>query len=84
MRSGVLNKVRRFFLGPDRGAECGRGLQSGFGKEALRKRWQAAVGEIEFDALDAMHGEKHYGWGKRFSVSNHHGEVFKGCELGSA
>ena len=84
MRSGILSKAGCSILNSDRRGERSRGLQSGFGKEALRKRWQAAVGEIEFDALDAVHGEKHYGWGKRFSVANHHGEVFKGCELGSA
>ena len=56
-------------------------FQAGFGQEALRERGQGPVREIEFDALDAVHGEEDYGRRERLTIAHHDGEIFKGCQF---
>ena len=56
-------------------------FQAGFGQEALRERGQGPVGEIEFDALDAVHGEENDGGGERLTILHHDRKIFKGCQF---
>ena len=66
MRTGVLA-----------GGEGYGRFQPGFGQEALRERGQSPVREIEFHALDAVHGEEDYGRRERLTIAHHDGEILK-------
>lgn len=59
-------------------------LQPGLGQETLGERGQAAVGQVEFDALDAVHGEENDGGSERLAVANHDREILKRGEFGAA
>jgi hypothetical protein len=59
-------------------------FQPGLGKEALRKRRQTAIGQVQFDSLNAVHGKENDGWSERLSVPDHDSEILKGCEFGAA
>ena len=61
-----------------------RRFQAGPGEETLRQRGQAAIGEIEFHALDAVHREKDDGGSGHLAVADHDGEVLVRGELDSA
>lgn len=71
----VLIDVRR---------EGGRWLQPSLGEEALREGWQVSVGQVEFDALNAMHGKEHDGGSERLAVADHHRQILKGGEFSAA
>lgn len=64
--------------------ERGGRLQPRLGQETLRERGQAAVGQVEFDALDAVHGEENDGGSERLAVANHDREILKRGEFGAA
>lgn len=66
------------------GCESRDRFQAGFSEEALGERGQSPVGKIEFDALDAVHGEEHDCGRERFSVAHHDGEILERRQLGSA
>ena len=63
------------------GGEGNGRFQAGLGQEALRERGQGAVRKIEFDALDAVHGEEDDGRRERLTIAHHDGEIFKGCQF---
>ena len=64
--------------------ERGGRLQPGLGQETLGERGQAAVGQVEFDALDAVHGEENDGGSERLAVANHDREILERREFGAA
>src|SRR5262249_38597860 len=66
------------------GSQGSRGFQACFGQEALREGRQCPVGQIEFDAFNAVHGEENDGGGKGLAIAHHDCEVFKGREFGAA
>lgn len=70
---------RQKFAGENR-----RRVLSGFLREALGQRRQSALGKIEFEPLDAMHGEKQDARGKGLAVADLGGEVVEGREINTA
>ncbi len=64
-------------LGRARRGERSRRLQTRPGEETLRKRGQVAVGHVQFDALDAMHGEEHHRRCEGLAILHHLGEIFE-------
>jgi len=92
MRSREVEIVRRCFrnflskIGLLRyaGRECGRWFEAGFSEEALGERRQAAIGQVEFDALDAMHRKKYDGRSEGLAVTDHHREILERREFGAA
>src|SRR5579864_1263376 len=64
-------------------AKSGGRLQAGLGKEALRERGQIAVGQIEFDALDAVHRKENDGGCERLAIADHNGEVLERGQFGA-
>ena len=71
-------------FGNTTGRERGGRFEPGLGEEALRERRQAAIGQVEFDALDAVHGEEYDGGSEGFAVAHHHREILEGREFGAA
>ena len=59
-------------------------LEAGFGEESLRERRQAAIGQVEFHALQAVHGKENYGGCEGLAVSHHHGEVLERGQFDAA
>ena len=54
---------RRLFsrdCGGKRASEDSNGVEAGLGGESLRERGKIAVGQIEIDSLDAMHGKENH------------------------
>jgi len=48
----------------------GRGILSGFFGKALREREDVAFGEIKFETLDAVHGEKNHARSEGLAVAD--------------
>jgi len=80
MRSRVVRLAAR----PSRIGRCERRgwLQPGFGEKALREGRQTAIGQVEFNTLNAVHGKENDRGSEGLAVSHHHGEIFKGGEFG--
>jgi len=66
------------------GSERGRWFELGLGQEALGERRQAAIGKVEFDALNSVHGEKYDGRSEGLAVTDHYREILEGREFGAA
>ena len=84
---GVVSIVRRclrIFFWEYAGRERGGWFEPSLGEETLAERRQAAIGQVEFDALNAVHGKEDDGGSEGFAVAHHHREIFEGREFGPA
>jgi hypothetical protein len=61
-----------------------RRVLAGFFGEALRERKQVPFGEIEFHALDAMHGEEDYTRGEGLAILDLRGEIVETRKVDAA
>ena len=49
----------------------------------MGERGEAAIGQVEFDALDSVHRKENDGGSERLAVANHDREILKRGELGA-
>src|SRR5271165_3351723 len=87
MRRGVgkiVGRVLSLLFWKYAGRERGGWLETSLGEEALAERRQASVGQVEFDALNPVHGKKYHGWSEWLAVAHHHREILEGREFGAA
>ena len=91
MRSGVVKVGVRFLrvfllklgLWKYAGRKSGGWFEPRLGEEALGERRQVSIGQVEFDALNAVHGEKYNGRSEGLAVAHHDREILEGCEFGA-
>lgn len=59
-------------------------IETGLAGESLGKRGDAAVRQIEFHALQAVHGEEHDAGSKGLAVFDDRDQIFERCQLDTA
>jgi hypothetical protein len=64
--------------------EEGRGILASFLREALGQAGDGAFGEIEFEALDAVHGEEHDSGGEGLAIADLADEIVERRKVDAA
>lgn len=66
-----------------RAQQCGR-LEARLRLKTLRQGGNVSIGQVEFDAMNAVHREENNGWRKRLAVFDHHGQIINRREFDTA